>query len=360
MPNFRKVNGGAPLSISAGDWNAAMDVARAYATSQRDTKKHGKLDLLNTGLVLVRNDSGLAFDRFEALGINGVVISPTDGLDAFQNQILLSGIDYDGGPALIAQEPIADGAIGLACISGVTVATLDAATAIGATILYTDGSAWTVILLGGGGVSSSPGSAIWTPYASPYEASDHPAWWRTVLITQGTVNAQHPIGDGTAGGPYSDDSEVTDDIATDADTDTLDDDETNSSIVIGGDDALDAPVTWHFYLKCDISTDLDATEGTVTGVAIYAGDSWWDGYPVQPVGDAATGAPPDSFYIPLYDITASADPDYTSGPYPAGTLTLPTVWSKNSWWVDCVTFGNPSHDEEGNCIYQERMSLGAI
>lgn len=205
------------------------------------------------------------------------------------------------------------------------------------------------------GSSPSATFPIWKPYASPDEATDHASWWRTILVTQGTVNAQHPIGDGTAGGPYSDDS-----LIGGLTGDDLEDALDNSSIIIGGEAALTDAVTWHFYLKCTISTALDASVGKVTAVEIFAGVTWWPSYPDQPNGDGTTGAPPATFYIPLYDIRASADPDYTDGPYPAGTLTMPNVWSANSWWLDMVAFGNPTHDEDGNCIYQERMSQGAI
>jgi hypothetical protein len=187
--------------------------------------------------------------------------------------------------------------------------------------------------------ATNPTIGIWQPYLSPTQVSDHPSWWRTVNITQGTVNAFHPAGAGTAGGPYSDDA---------------DSNATHSDIII------DAAATWHFYLKCTISTALDATEGLVTAVAIYAGTAWWGGYPGQPAGDSSTGAPPAAFYIPLYDITASADQAYTSGPYPAGTLTLPPVWSKNSWWVDEVGFGQPFSNDAGDCIQQQRMTLTAV
>jgi hypothetical protein len=190
------------------------------------------------------------------------------------------------------------------------------------------------------GASVASAVGIWQPYVPTDEVSDHPAWWRTVRITQGTVNAQHPGGDGSAN--YSDDTDAN---------------PVHNSIIIGGAAALAAPVTWHFYLKCTISTALDANEGKVTSVAIYAGTAWWTGYPDQPNGDSSTGAPPAYYYIPLYDITASADPAYTSGPYPAGTLALPGVWSKNDFWVDEVSFGNPACTTDG-WITSKRMSLG--
>ncbi len=78
------VQRGQPLRIGASDWNAMVDAARAHMQEQlsRDagpaTTRGG-----DTGMVLVRNNSGADRDRFAVLGIDSPIISPTDNADEF-------------------------------------------------------------------------------------------------------------------------------------------------------------------------------------------------------------------------------------------------------------------------------------
>jgi hypothetical protein len=82
-------------------------------------------------------------------------------------------------------------------------------------------------------------------------------------------------------------------------------------------------------------------------------------YPELPVGPNF-GTPPSKFYILLYEITTSADPSSPSPPpYNSGTLTLPTTWSKNNFWVDEISFGAPVCIDNVTTI-QQRMSARAV
>jgi len=157
--------------------------------------------------------------------------------------------------------------------------------------------------------------SIWQPYqisASSTSSADH----LKIQVNQGYVNGVVPTGCSVM------------------------------SIKSGSTITLADNATTHFYIDCTISTVLDQTEGTVTAVALTNNTSWWTGYPVEPVGSSATGAPPSHFYINLYDIPVSAS-----------IVTLPTAWSANNYWVDEVTFGNPTIDSTGNCIIFKRMTM---
>ncbi len=74
-------------------------------------------------IVKVKNASGEARGRFEVLGIDRPIFTPTDSLDTFQNNILLVGVVPDKedhpGRFCILLEPLDVDGIGLAVISGV-------------------------------------------------------------------------------------------------------------------------------------------------------------------------------------------------------------------------------------------------
>jgi hypothetical protein len=181
---------------------------------------------------------------------------------------------------------------------------------------------------------SSSSSSAWQPYQfTPDPENPAASDWRTFRVKAGTVNNQHPIKDGSA--TASDDTDAT---------------ESNRNIVLA------ASTTTRLWLHCTIETTAGGSQGTVTGLTIkFSNSGWWTGYPQQPTGDSATGAPPSAFYIALYSVTTSADSGDGSK-----VLTPPSVWSANSWWVDMVAFGQPTTDTEGNCVVQQRLTLGVV
>lgn len=137
--------------------------------------------------ILIRNDSQLACERFNILEISGVVVTPEDSLQDFQQRPVFTGIipsdtPHAEGRLVICTEPIAPGRIGRAWADGVVMTRIEISdeTHACATIkvddvtqlksaqsgLYTilwkepgTGTQWAVVRIGGG--SSGGGSVRW-------------------------------------------------------------------------------------------------------------------------------------------------------------------------------------------------------
>ena len=122
--SLRKVSPGDPLRMPAETFNTFIDVARDFQQRQRGVHRDAQRDRLDTGLVLVRNTSGAARGRFDVLGIDGPAIHPDDNLLEFQSRVILKGVlpaEAHAGRFVVLLEPLADGAIGRACVDGACV-----------------------------------------------------------------------------------------------------------------------------------------------------------------------------------------------------------------------------------------------
>lgn len=128
MP-MQKVQSGQPLRIPAESFNAFLDAAQDFRNRQRSVSSESQPAVRQTGIVKVKNSSGEDRGRFEVLGIDRPIFTPTDNLDTFQNDVLLVGVVPDKedhpGRFCILLEPLAVDAIGLAVISGVCPVRLD-------------------------------------------------------------------------------------------------------------------------------------------------------------------------------------------------------------------------------------------
>ena len=121
---MKKVKPGESLSIPAQTFNTFVDSAQDFLNRRQSTSQRPTQSFRQTGIVLVKNNSGADRGRFDVLGIDGPIFTPTDNLDTFKNTIALKGITptlvSHRGAFVILQEPVADGEIGRAVISGVT------------------------------------------------------------------------------------------------------------------------------------------------------------------------------------------------------------------------------------------------
>lgn len=163
---------------SATALNALYELAQS-PPKQRGTPVVGAAP--NTGVVLVRNDSGGDRDRFDVLGIDGPAIDPGENLSEFQSRVVLLGVtptaDHAGRFAVLL-DPAPDGAIVRGVVSGVTIAQVEmvapthtfadavdgevgnlvSADSGAARILWsasTSGTQWSIVAIGGGGGGGS-------------------------------------------------------------------------------------------------------------------------------------------------------------------------------------------------------------
>jgi hypothetical protein len=125
MPTvLKKVRPGDPLVIPAATFNTFIDAARDYQERQRSTQRDAHRDQLDSGIVLVRNESGADRERFDVLGIEGPIIERVDNEEEFKQRVALRGVvpsTPHAGKFAILLEPAKDQAIVRACVDGVCV-----------------------------------------------------------------------------------------------------------------------------------------------------------------------------------------------------------------------------------------------
>ncbi|MCC7408334.1 MAG: hypothetical protein IT442_09690 [Phycisphaeraceae bacterium] len=125
---LKKVQSGEPLAIPATAYNAFIDAARAHRAAQQEVASQPRPGVAQTTIVPIRNDSGADRDRFDILGINGPLFTPTAALEQFKNRVVLTGGTPGSGhtanfAALL--EPVKAGKIAAACIAGVCPARIN-------------------------------------------------------------------------------------------------------------------------------------------------------------------------------------------------------------------------------------------
>ena len=206
--DMKKVIRGQPLDIPATTFNTFVDSARDYQMRQRNQTPGRTQNTHAKDTILVKNNSGSDRDRFDVLGIDGVIFTPTDNADTFKNDVALKGITPDiddhAGKFVILAEPLKSGSIGRAFISGVCVAYVDIddedhttadvkdgdATSLlssddgAVSILWAEsgtGDKWAVVRFGGGGgskmfiakvVSDAAGAGVYNCYIQKLDATN--------------------------------------------------------------------------------------------------------------------------------------------------------------------------------------------
>jgi hypothetical protein len=120
---FKKVQSGQPLAIPAAAFNAFLDAADDLRRRQQSRHQDSQPHWPQAGIVRVKNASGTARERFEILGVDRPIFTPTDNLATFQNEVLLVGVqpvlEDHAGRFVVLLEPLGAGQIGRAVISGV-------------------------------------------------------------------------------------------------------------------------------------------------------------------------------------------------------------------------------------------------
>lgn len=218
---LKKVRPGDPLVIPAATFNAFIDAAQDFQQRQRSAEQDRYRELRQTGIVLIRNESGADRERFDVLGVAGTIVRPSDNADAFKERVALKGMtpgSEHAGRFAVLLEPLAANEVGRACVAGVCVVKvrmndeghtfaeakagqatmLDSAASGTACLLYIQPPserenpqiAWTVARLGGGGggattaafamITSKAGSAPPYRYAAVQATMDEDGNWTQV------------------------------------------------------------------------------------------------------------------------------------------------------------------------------------
>lgn len=174
---FKRVSSGDSLNIPAKTYNVFCDAAEDFIDrTGGGPSTRGGAGSRDPDIVLVRNDSGAAVARYGILGIDDVIITPTANLDEFKQRVALSGVTPTTDHAdsfVVLLEPLGDGVIGQAVVSGAVQVQIDIVAESDTTceaangdsqklksgggscrILWKEsgtGTKWAVVRLGGGG-----------------------------------------------------------------------------------------------------------------------------------------------------------------------------------------------------------------
>jgi hypothetical protein len=116
---FKKVRTGDPLVIPAATFNTFIDAARDFRQREMQGQATVGREFRQTGIVLIRNDSGADRQRFDVLGVQGPLVRPTDNAEVFEDRVTFKGVQpkrRHTGRFAVLLEPLADGAIGRAVV----------------------------------------------------------------------------------------------------------------------------------------------------------------------------------------------------------------------------------------------------
>jgi len=132
---FQRVTPGTPLRIPAQVWNELLGVAEDARGGVEGSRP---IEDDPTSVVIVKNSSGSDVKRFDALGIEGPLLTPPADVDPAvpaeliaRNKFAASGYVLDGGSTLAANhaikfavcvEAIENGKLGRAIVSGLALA----------------------------------------------------------------------------------------------------------------------------------------------------------------------------------------------------------------------------------------------
>ena len=119
-----KVTPGAPFSARADTWNHFVDAAKANQRRQANRVVPQPGQDNSASFVRVRNDTLLQLDQFAVLGLDDMIITPTQNLSQFSSKPVMSGVVPDEthhrGRFAVMQNPTKPGEISQAVISGIT------------------------------------------------------------------------------------------------------------------------------------------------------------------------------------------------------------------------------------------------
>jgi len=128
--SLRKVLPGEQFVAPAATWNAFIDAAQDYKDRTADIGRQPMAGFRSSGIVTVKNESGSARRQFDVLGLGEPIFLPGGGGSSggnadqsFRNTVAFRGVmpseDEHAGKFVVLIEPLAAGAVGKGCVSGV-------------------------------------------------------------------------------------------------------------------------------------------------------------------------------------------------------------------------------------------------
>lgn len=206
MPDYPRAKPGDPLVVPAAAYNEFLDGAaerrrrrgvQGAAVAQAD---------FDPAVILVKNTTGAALDRFAVVGLNGPAIDPADNPDGFKQAVMMLGrapvLPDDAGRFAVLIGPLPDGQAGYAAIAGACPVQVDVADAgdtfadvtAGVTDKLTSGGSgmqilwkpagtgvkWCVVRLGGGGAADTGAGQYYGQVR--YTGADLAAAWGFVPV----------------------------------------------------------------------------------------------------------------------------------------------------------------------------------
>ncbi len=91
--HLKTVRPGERLKIPAAMFNAMVDAARDHRQRQRGQEQQAFPAFRQSGIVLVKNETGADRGRLDAVGLDGVLIAPAEDADRFKSQVALPALD---------------------------------------------------------------------------------------------------------------------------------------------------------------------------------------------------------------------------------------------------------------------------
>jgi len=127
---LRKVLAGEQFVAPAATWNAFIDAAQDFKDRTADIGRQPVAGFRSSGIVTVKNESGGARRQFDILGLGEPIFLPGGGgssgenaEQSFRNFVAFRGVmpveDEHVGKFVVLIEPLAAGAVGKGCVSGV-------------------------------------------------------------------------------------------------------------------------------------------------------------------------------------------------------------------------------------------------
>jgi len=142
---FQRVTAGSPVPFSARRHNALSTIAIEWPRQKELGGGRPESPRMLGSDVPIANGTGDDLARFAVVGLDTIVISPTDNADEFKNNPAFDAAtpdeDLHQGKIAILQEPIADGKIGLGRVAGISVVQIDVTDATHGYAKLTDGDA---------------------------------------------------------------------------------------------------------------------------------------------------------------------------------------------------------------------------